>query len=319
MLHRDVKPGNIIVGKHGETLVVDWGLAKPLGRSEPGNETGERTLVPSSTSGKSETLPGSALGTPAYMSPEQARGELDRLVPRSDVYSLGATLYYVLTGRPPYNGDDGGEILRRAQSGDFARPGQLDPAIDKAIEAICLKAMAAEPQDRYATARALVDDLERWAADEPITAWSEPLAGRARRWARRNRTAVTTAAAVVLVALAGTAVVLAVQTRANAALMRANAALTAANAREARANADLAAANDREQARFALAMDAIGLFHGEVSEDLLLKQKPFESLRQEALAGGGRVLWQARELAQGPGRRHVAHGPGAGLRRAGAP
>ena len=90
VLHRDIKPANVIVGKHGETLVVDWGLAKSIGRSDPGS--GERTLTPSSASGSVETLPGSALGTPAYMSPEQAIGDLDRLSPLSDVYSLGATL-----------------------------------------------------------------------------------------------------------------------------------------------------------------------------------------------------------------------------------
>ncbi len=85
VIHRDLKPANIIVGKHGETLVVDWGLAKAVGRSDPA--TGEQTIAPAS-SGSSETLPGSALGTPAYMSPEQAEGQLDRLGPRSDVYSL---------------------------------------------------------------------------------------------------------------------------------------------------------------------------------------------------------------------------------------
>jgi serine/threonine-protein kinase len=90
VLHRDLKPGNIIVGKHGETLVVDWGLAKATGRADPGS--GERTLAPSSASGSAETLPGSVLGTPAYMSPEQAEGKLEALGPQSDVYSLGATL-----------------------------------------------------------------------------------------------------------------------------------------------------------------------------------------------------------------------------------
>ncbi len=123
VLHRDLKPGNIIVGKYGETLVVDWGLAKPLGRVEPGQGSGERTLVPSSASGSADTLPGSALGTPAYMSPEQACGHLDRLGPRLDVYSLGATLYCLLTGRPPSEGDDIGEVLRKVQRGEFPRPG----------------------------------------------------------------------------------------------------------------------------------------------------------------------------------------------------
>ncbi len=121
MLHRDIKPGNIIVGKHGETLVVDWGLATSLGRAEPGHSSGERTLMPSASSGSASTLPGSALGTPAYMSPEQAAGELDRLGPRSDVYVLGATLYCLLTGRPPYEGDDLGELIRKVQRGDSTR------------------------------------------------------------------------------------------------------------------------------------------------------------------------------------------------------
>ena len=133
--------------------------------------------------------------------------------------------------------------------------------------------------------RALADDVERWLADEPVTAWREPMARRARRWARRNRTAVTAAAAAVLMAVVGLAAVLAVQARANAELKVANARLELSNRREVKANADLKAANERERARFALAQEAIRTFYTGVSEDLLLKQKEFDTLRTKLLRG----------------------------------
>ena len=113
-------------------------------------------------------------------------------------------------------------MIRGVQKGEFRPPRAVDPSIDRALEAVCLKAMALKPEDRYASPKALADDIERWMADEPVTAWREPWARRARRWARRNRTAVTAAGAAVLVALVGTAAVLAVQTRANANLKAAN-------------------------------------------------------------------------------------------------
>ena len=181
VLHRDIKPANVIVGKHGETLVVDWGLAKPLGKSELSIDGGERTLMPVSASGSAETLPGSALGTPAYMSPEQAAGELDHLGPRSDVYSLGATLYYLLTGKPPFEGDIG-EVLRKVGRGEFPRPRQLDPSIDPALEAICLKAMATRPADRYTSCRSVAFDIKRWEADEPVSVYRAPASVRLLRW-----------------------------------------------------------------------------------------------------------------------------------------
>ena len=120
VLHRDIKPANIILGKHGETLVVDWGLAKATGKGDA--STGERTMAPMSASGSAETLPGSAMGTPAYMSPEQARGEIDQLGPRSDVYSLGATLYCLLTGLPPIQHEDVESVLLAVQQGEFPPP-----------------------------------------------------------------------------------------------------------------------------------------------------------------------------------------------------
>jgi tetratricopeptide (TPR) repeat protein len=202
VLHRDIKPGNVLVGKYGETLTVDWGLAKATGRADP--SSGERTLKPSSASGSAETLPGSAMGTPAYMSPEQACGDLDRLGPRSDVYSLGATFYCLLAGRPPFAGD-AAEVIPAVQKGEFRPPRAVDPSIDPALEAVCLKAMALRPEDRYGSCRILADDVERWMADEPVSAWREPLTRRARRWARRHRPAVTSAAAAVLVGLIGLA------------------------------------------------------------------------------------------------------------------
>jgi serine/threonine-protein kinase len=296
VLHRDIKPSNIIVGKHGETLVVDWGLAKATGRAEPGVE--ERTLVPSLSSGSAETLPGSALGTPSYMSPEQARGDLEHLGPRSDVYSLGATLYCILTGRPPLEGDDLGELLRRSQRGEFPRPRQHDATIDPALEAVCLNAMALSPHDRYATPRLLVEDIERWMADEPVSAWHEPWTRRLLRWLTRHRTGVTAAGAAMLVALAGTGAVLAVQTQANQELKQSNTKLEIANREVTRANGELAASNERERARFALAQEAIRTFHSGVSEDILLKQEEFKALRTKLLRGAREFYRKLEGLLQ---------------------
>ena len=310
VLHRDIKPGNVMVGRHGETLVVDWGLAKAQGRADAAGLSGERPLVPSPASGSSETLPGSALGTPAYMSPEQARGELDRLGPRSDVYSLGATLYCLLTGKPPVESDDIGEVLRHVQRGDFPPPRKLDTSIDRALEAICLKAMALEPDNRYGSCKALADDVEHWMADQPVAAWREPWTRSLVRWLTRHRTGVTAAGAAMLMALVGLGAVSGVQARANGELRRTNDALFAANTRVVQANVDLKEANDktnranqelqaanvRERQRFDLAMDAIKLFHGEVSKDLLLKQRQFETLRGKLLQGAADFYGRLEKL-----------------------
>jgi tRNA A-37 threonylcarbamoyl transferase component Bud32 len=204
VLHRDLKPGNILLGPYGETLVVDWGLAKVIGRPE-GSGGAEGTLRPTSAGGSSETMPGLPLGTPAYMSPEQAAGALDRLGPASDVYSLGATLYSLLTGRAPFTDPDRGLVKEQVMGGDFPPPHQVLPGVPAALDAICLKAMALRPEDRHPSPRALAEDLEHWLADEPVSAYREGWPAQAARWSRRHRTLV----AALLVLLVTSVVALA--------------------------------------------------------------------------------------------------------------
>ena len=188
-------------------------------------------------------------------------------------------------------------MLRSVQPGDFPPPRRLDPSIDQALEAVCLKAMATDPHDRYASCRALADDVERWMADEPVAAWREPWTRRWSRWLTRHRTGVTAAGAALLVALAGLAAVLGVAARANGPV----------DGQERRSSTPRSV---READRFNLAMDAIKLFHGEVSEDLLLKEKKFEGLRAKLLRGAADFYGKLEGLLEGPGRPGVARGPG---------
>src|SRR5262249_1536385 len=151
--------------KYGETLVVDWGLAKTVERSDEARASGEETLQPSGAAGESATRTGQVVGTPAYMSPEQAAGALGQLGPASDIYSLGATLYVLLTGQAPFVG---GNLVQQVQRGALVRPRQVKPAVPPALGAICLKAMALQPEERYPTALELAADVEHWLADEPV-------------------------------------------------------------------------------------------------------------------------------------------------------
>jgi serine/threonine protein kinase len=200
VLHRDIKPENVMLSEDGEAIVVDWGLAKPLaaaGRASPA----EKTLV------QQEGVPEAALttfgqvvGTQAYMSPEQAAGELDRLGPASDVYSLGATLYCLLTGQPPYVKAPAQTepLLSLVQRGEFPPPRRLRPDVPRDLEAICLKAMDLRPDRRYASAKALADDLECWLAGEPVVLRPLPWTARLARSARRHPLLAVGAVAVPL-------------------------------------------------------------------------------------------------------------------------
>jgi serine/threonine protein kinase len=195
VIHRDLKPANIILGRYGETLVVDWGLAKVVGREEPHRDSAEDTVLTLEPGETPATQQGSTIGTPAYMSPEQAQGRWDVVGPASDVFSLGATLAAVLTGRPPLTD------LRQAADGEPTPPRKLRADVPAALSAVCLKTMARDPAKRYATALDLAKDVEQWLADEPVTARREPWSERLLRWSRRHRRTVLAASAVVLTTL----------------------------------------------------------------------------------------------------------------------
>jgi WD40 repeat protein/serine/threonine protein kinase len=198
VIHRDLKPANVMLGKFGETLVVDWGLAKVMGQADAEATTASVLL---SSGDSSFTQAGQALGTPAFMSPEQAAGRLDRVGPASDTYSLGATLYCLLTGKAPFTDKDVGVVLGKVQNGDFKPPRQVNTSAPAALEAICLKAMALKPQDRYSSPRELAEEIEHWLADEPVRAYLEPWGARLARWGRRHKPLVVGAAALLLTAV----------------------------------------------------------------------------------------------------------------------
>lgn len=208
IMHRDLKPANIMLGEFGETLVLDWGLAKRYRAAPEPAASGVETMIvrnrqakPTGDSGEL-TQDGEILGTPAFMAPEQAAGEPDKLGPATDIYALGATLYQILCGEPPFKGQNIYEIFANLQAGRLAPPSKIAPRVPRSLEAICKKAMALRPEDRYVSAKALADDVDRWMGDEPVSVRREPFVARASRWLRRHQRT----AALVLVFL-GTALV----------------------------------------------------------------------------------------------------------------
>src|SRR5439155_1059729 len=144
ILHRDIKPGNVLMDAHGEPLLSDFGLAKLVEKES----TLTRTVA--------------MLGTPSYMSPEQARGEAKQLTTAVDVYGLGAVFYELLTGQPPFAGGTTMETARQVLEKEPRRPSGLKPGIDCDLETICLKCLEKDPARRFGSAEALAEDLERW-------------------------------------------------------------------------------------------------------------------------------------------------------------
>ncbi len=169
----------------------------PNGSAHHGSKTGNRP-IPESGAGPEGTMQGQLLGTPAYMAPEQAQGRHDLVDQRTDIYGLGAILYEILTGRPPFIAPKTAEVIRKVCQEAPTPPRQIVPQIAPGLEAVCLKALNKEKADRYATAAELAQEVRRWLADEPVKAYPEPWTDRVARWARRHRTHVAAAAALIV-------------------------------------------------------------------------------------------------------------------------
>jgi TolB-like protein/Flp pilus assembly protein TadD len=189
ILHRDIKPGNILVDAKGEPQLTDFGLAR-LTETE---STVTRTI---------ETL-----GTPSYMAPEQALGNNDQLTSATDVYGLGAVLYHLLTGHPPFAGGTTYDTIRLLLETESRQPHLWNPKIDRDLTTICLKCLEKDPQRRYPSALALAEDLDRWLKHEPIRARRTGIFGRVKKWVRRNPLATGLMASVAALAVALTVIV----------------------------------------------------------------------------------------------------------------
>lgn len=255
VLHRDLKPGNIMLGKYGETLVVDWGIAKTIGKKGNHEQAEEPTVTPLSGEGSSATQDGSVIGTLAFMSPEQARGEIDVLGPTSDVFCLGATLYSILTGQAPYERIPRNELVEAVRQCRYAPPRELAPQAPPALEAICLKAMSPAQANRYQSALELAEDLELFLNDEPVAVYREPLRQRAFRWIRRHQTLATTTAGVLTATLVAMLVI-------GVLITRQNTILTAKNNEILQKNQQISAQRDRaEKDRIMLTDLSVGLLN----------------------------------------------------------
>jgi serine/threonine-protein kinase len=263
VIHRDLKGPNVVLGDFGEVIVLDWGLAKVVARAEGPAVS----LGPDRPDGA--TMQGRILGTPGYLSPEQAVGRLDLIDERSDVYGLGAILYEILTGRPPFIGKDTSEVIRQAAHADPLPPRDLVPGVPRALEAVCLRALAREREGRYPSAVALADDVRRYLADEPVVAYREPAAARLARWGRRHKPLVAGAAALLLAAVV--------------ALSVGTVLLGRANARIEGERAEAQRQRDRADANFRKARQAVDDSLTRVSENKLLNSPGLQPLRKELL------------------------------------
>jgi serine/threonine-protein kinase len=254
VLHRDLKGSNVVVGKYSEVVVLDWGLAKVTGGTPAADAAGSLLPVDLAAECPREgTLQGQVLGTPAYMAPEQAEGQWDQVGPATDVYGLGAILYEILTGGPPFSGENVREVLNKVISEEPSPPLKAVPRTPRALDAVCRKAMAKRPADRYGSPTALARDVECYLADEPTSAYREGWTTRLARWGRRHRLLVVSAVLMVPVLALGTSTLL------------------------------LERSNRERQRSFEMVEGQADYFLKEVSGDLLLNEPGMQPLRQSIL------------------------------------
>ncbi len=285
VVHRDLKPANLMVGRFGEVYVMDWGLARVRGERErhdlrvaadPGALAGrEQPLAvdrreDASGQGNEElyTMDGDVLGTPAYMAPEQARGELERIDARSDVYSMGAMLYALLGGSAPYGPRGAFAVLQELLAGPPRPLEELAPAAPAELVAIAAKAMAREPAQRYPDMLALAEDLRAFLEGRVVSAFETGALAEARKWVRRNRPLAAALAAGVLALVAGLVTSVVLKRRADA-----SALLAEERRGEAVEAATRADASAREAARQASIASEVNAF---LNRDLLAAVAPEE-------------------------------------------
>ncbi len=209
ILHRDLKPSNVLIDANNQPWVTDFGLAKQLAEtgSIPSDfSSREATDATERNFTDSLTLSGQVLGSPAYMPPEQASGQREKVGVTSDVYSLGAILYHALTGRPPFAGNSVADILKQVENTEPITPRLLNSGVPPDLATICLKCLEKEPAKRYPTARELAVELGRVLNDEPIHARRVGIVGKLWRWSNRKPALASLSAMVLILLLAGTAV-----------------------------------------------------------------------------------------------------------------
>lgn len=294
VIHRDLKPSNVMLGEFGETLVVDWGLAKSLDEGDDpahSESDGSEAIADSKAIEPTETLPylasngtaessttnrqteaGQVLGTPSYMSPEQAAGDLSRIDKHSDIFSLGAVLYKLLTNQVPFRAESAAKTIQQVMAGTFVPAHDVRKDTPRPLSAVCAKALSSNPADRYRSATELADDVNRWLADESVQAYTEPWTQRMRRWTKRRRTLVVSLAGIAVTGLVGLTIAL---------------SLVTGQQRETQA------ALDREAKRTESLRNALTLMSSSFVDDWLMRQERIEPKHRQFLK---QVLKQYKSL-----------------------